>query len=85
MAALSVHVGEKVQIKRKKSYEAPHLAEHAGKVGRVTKVVTGHGPYVIHLEPTRLGLTATGVVRGRNSEGLRLIVGHDDIQHVKEK
>lgn len=82
MTALSVHVGDKVQIKKKKSYAMPHLAEHAGKIGRVTHV-GDDGDVTVKLEPTRLGITVSGVVRGRNSQGLRLIVGVNDIQHVK--
>lgn len=82
MTALSAHVGDKVQIKVKKSYEMPHLAEHAGKVGRVTRV-GDDGRITIKTDPDRTGMTLTGVVRGRNSQGLRLTVGHNDLEHVK--
>lgn len=83
MTALSVHVGDRVQIKTKKTYEMPHLAEHAAKVGRVTRV-GDDGRVTIKTDPDRTGMTLTGVVRGRNSQGLRLVVGHLDIQHVKK-
>lgn len=83
MTAAIIHVGDKVTIKARKTYAYPALAEHVGKHGKVTKVLDD-GDYVIKVEPDRTGMTLTGVVRGRNSQGLRLSVGRLDVEKVKD-
>lgn len=88
MNTLAVHVGDRVEIKRKKEYGFPRLAEHAGKIGRITRV-GGEGTITLHLEPQTIGFAYgeghVGVTRGRNSQGLRLTVGLNDIEHVKKE
>lgn len=82
MTAAHFRVGQLVRVKTKQRYDAPRVAEHASKTGRVTKVA--EGGVTVKLEPTRTGITPTGVVRGRCSQGLRLTVGHNDLEKVEK-
>jgi hypothetical protein len=86
MTAAIIHVGDKVVIKKRREYAYPRLAEHVGKVGRVTSV-RYNGDFNIHLLPETIGgrhnQRGDLITRGRNSAGLALKVGRLDVEKVK--
>jgi hypothetical protein len=86
MTQAIIKVGTKVVVKRRREYAYPHLAEHVGKVGRVTSV-RDNGDFKIHLLPETIGgrhnQRGDLVTRGRNSAGLALKVGRLDVEKVK--
>lgn len=74
MPAAKFKVGDRIRIKDKEHYALAGIAPAAGRKGIVTHVLVDGSGYRVHLDSIYV-----------RSNGLRLYVGLNDIEHDREE